>query len=84
MLVCLDCGALFEESITHTERHGLDSPPYETTDCCPKCKSEAIREALSCDACQDYISYDVPFIKTSEGRIYCNNCYLEYDYDDIF
>lgn len=29
MMVCLDCESLFERERAITERHGLDTPPYE-------------------------------------------------------
>lgn len=37
MLVCAECGHLFEEPRRVVDRHGLDTPPYEVTYVCPSC-----------------------------------------------
>ena len=37
MLLCLDCEALFDDPNQYVEKHGLDSPPYETVYGCPCC-----------------------------------------------
>ena len=42
MLICVDCGSLFEQARTIVERHGLDTPPYEELRACPRCWSTAI------------------------------------------
>lgn len=36
---CLDCNCIFEEPRSITEKHGLDSPPYEICSVCPVCLS---------------------------------------------
>lgn len=36
----MDCGYRFEQAIAITEKHNLSSPPYETINVCPACKSE--------------------------------------------
>lgn len=45
MYECVDCGYIFEEDdrVLYTERHGLDSPPYEQWWGCPMCAG-AFRE----------------------------------------
>ena len=35
MLICGECGSLFERARTIVERHGLDTPPYEELLVCP-------------------------------------------------
>ena len=40
MLICLDCGAIFEQARIVFERHGLDTPPYEELLVCPRCEAE--------------------------------------------
>ncbi len=37
MYKCSECNFEFDEPEQFEERHGLDSPPYEKTDGCPKC-----------------------------------------------
>ena len=44
MYTCIDCGYSFKETKTITEKHGLSSPPYETINVCPACKSENYRK----------------------------------------
>lgn len=37
MYVCLDCQKTFETPKYWMDKHGLDSPPYETWRGCPYC-----------------------------------------------
>jgi hypothetical protein len=61
MYVCLDCQHIFEEGKHYVEAHGLDAPPYEEFDGCPKCGGAYV-EAKKCDCCGEYITGD--YIKT--------------------
>lgn len=71
LLICIECGHNFEEPIHWKEKHGLDTPPYEECDGCPRCGG-AYTEAHRCDCCDEWISDD--YIKTEDGKRYCNDC----------
>lgn len=52
MFICNDCGCEFEKSDLLTEKHGLDSPPYEKICVCPKCKSTNFKKITRfCQCC---------------------------------
>ena len=51
MLICGECGSLFERARTIVERHGLDTPPYEELLVCPCCGETSIFPACRCDLC---------------------------------
>lgn len=70
---CLDCDNVFDNPLIVCERHGLDTPPYEEIYTCPKCKSAEILDAFQCDGCGEYVCDN--FIKTTNGKIFCDNCY---------
>lgn len=72
MYVCVDCGAVFEESVHYVETHCLDTPPYEEYDGCPKCGGY-YTEAFLCDCCGEWI--DGPYVKTVNDYRYCEDCY---------
>ena len=59
MFKCCECGNLFEEGeqAVWEERHGLDSPPYETWSGCPVCHGD-YEEAYQCKKCGDWHSKD--------------------------
>lgn len=44
MFKCLDCKHEFDTPDTYEERHGLDTPPYESVAICPECKSTEFTE----------------------------------------
>lgn len=44
MYKCNDCGATFDEPKVVYERHGLDCPPYERWDVCPRCGENSFDE----------------------------------------
>lgn len=71
VFVCIECGRTFETPDYWTETHGLDTPPYEEFSACPYCGSD-YTEAKRCDCCDEWISDD--YIKTEDGKRYCNNC----------
>ena len=73
MFICLDCGLIFSEPVKYTERHGLDTPPYEQFSGCPDCGG-AYDKTYQCDACGCWIGDD--YIKVSGYRI-CSDCYEE-------
>ena len=72
MLICLDCGCVFDEPKHWIETHGLDSPPYEEWDGCPSCGG-AYAETYKCDGCNDWICGT--YAETKNGNKYCENCY---------
>ena len=80
MLICLDCGALFEQARTIVERHGLDTPPYEELQTCPRCLSTAICPTYRCDLCGEWISGG--YIKTLDGDRICDECHTRRDVSD--
>lgn len=45
MYECQDCGHIFEVAAKVTERHGLDTPPFEEYGVCPACSSQFFRKA---------------------------------------
>ena len=72
MLVCIDCGQLFESPKHYAERHNLEAGPYEEWDGCPYCNG-AYTEAYECDGCGEWITGE--YIKTKNNERYCENCY---------
>lgn len=71
--VCLECGYLFKEPKRFTERHGLDSPPYEDWLGCPACGGD-FAPIVRCDGCGDVITGTYVLISPT-GERYCENCY---------
>lgn len=80
MLICRDCGALFEQAAILIERHGLDTPPYEELLACPRCRSTDIHHAHRCDVCGEWI--DSGYIKTADGNHICDECYTRHDIEE--
>ncbi len=80
MYVCLDCGKLFDSPKKIIEKHGLDSPPYEEFYACPKCGGAYV-ETTICNVCGNYITND--YIETADGNIYCENCYILKNVEDL-
>lgn len=71
MYVCLDCEILFKTPTVYTEKHGLDSPPYEMRNGCPSCGGSYVK-AMFCDGCEVPIVGDYAHI--NNGLNYCENC----------
>ncbi len=46
MYKCNECNAEFEKPLTVTEQHGLDTPPYEKLEACPRCRTSTDFSAL--------------------------------------
>lgn len=78
MLVCKDCGQLFDKPQEWEEHHGLSSPPYEKFSGCPFC-SGTYAEAKQCDGCGEYIIGK--YIRTVDNTFYCEDCFSEFDTD---
>ena len=80
MFRCCECGNLFEEGeqAVWEERHGLDSPPYETMSGCPVCKGD-YEEVHQCEECGDWHTEDELY----DGL--CERCLREtINYDTFF
>jgi len=79
--ICLKCRRTFENLGYWEERHGLDTPPYEKTYCCPLCKSTDYIEYIGrCSLCGSDI-FD-KYIVLDTGEKYCSECYTEYDVNE--
>lgn len=48
--ICRDCGETFDEPKHYTERHGLETGPFEKLSCCPFCGG-SYEEAVACELC---------------------------------
>ena len=80
MLICLDCGAIFEQARIVFERHGLDTPPYEKISMCPFCGGVSLRNAYPCSICGGWITGS--HIITLDGQRICDGCYIRYEGPD--
>lgn len=82
MLVCLECGQVFDEDSVDIWEEGRGE--YWGTSCsekisgCPCCKGP-YTEAHRCTYCGDWINGD--YIKINGDR-YCENCYDKYELGD--
>ena len=74
LLVCTECGHLFEEPTRWQETHGLDSGPYENYSGCPHCYG-AYTEAFICNCCEEWIVDN--YIKTENDQRFCSNCFCD-------
>lgn len=73
MYICLDCGCLFSEPKHYVETHGLDDPPYEEWNGCPRCGG-AYAETYKCDGCNDWLCGT--YAETKNGNKYCKRCFI--------
>lgn len=80
MLICVECGSLFEHARQVYERHGLDTPPYEELHVCPACGGTNLHQAHRCDVCGEWITGS--YIKTLDGNRICEDCYTNRDVED--
>ena len=82
MLVCLECGHVFDEddAAVWKEDRGeyWGAPCFETISGCPRCKG-AYTETHRCHCCGEWINGD--YIKI-DGDRYCENCYDKYELGD--
>ena len=54
MLICPECGFLFEEPARYGEIHTeLDDKAIEYFSCCPNCGDTNFEEAVRCDYCEE-------------------------------
>ena len=72
MLVCLDCGNIFDEPKRWEETHGLEYGPYEHWSGCPDCGGAYV-EAHRCDGCGEWIATET-YVKMGNER-YCEDCF---------
>lgn len=79
MYLCLDCESVFEEPKYYTEKHDLDSPPYETWTGCPYCSGAYVKTTLCCQ-CEDWVTGK--YIKLDDYTVICENCYEIKDIED--
>lgn len=70
--ICRDCNYVFNTPKRYKERHGLESPPYETMQCCPKCGG-SYTAALECDRCGNYFAADE--MHSLLGDYLCEECF---------
>lgn len=80
MYLCLDCGRLFEEPKSYTEKHNLDTPPYEHWSGCPVCSGGYV-ETMKCDVCDEWIVGE--YIKLKNNTFVCENCYDVKSVEDL-
>lgn len=76
IFICLECGHIFDEPKICTEKHGLDSPPYETYSACPYCEG-TFTKAHECDSCGEWIVGS--YIKLNSGERICEDCHTTYE-----
>jgi hypothetical protein len=71
MFICLDCGEIFEEPGTFSQRHPYgEGYATETLACCPYCGS-SFAEAEQCTVCGEWFEkYDI-----TDGL--CDECVKE-------
>lgn len=80
MMLCVECGALFEQGKVAVEKHGLDSPPYEEYLVCPSCGGSNLHHARRCDVCNEWITSS--YVLTLEGQRICEDCYTQHDVEN--
>ena len=81
MLICKDCGAVFEEPATVTETHGFTDVLYEQVSVCPDCGSTSYVEAVECDCCGKWYAKEDTEV-TYAGEAVCPDCLCDLD-DEI-
>ena len=80
MLVCVECGHLFDEEkiAVWQESRGeyWGVPCFESVGGCPICKGHFV-DAHRCDCCGEWINSS--YIKLENGKRICEDCYTEYE-----
>lgn len=74
--VCLECGHTFDTPKKWTERHGLETPPYEELTGCPACGGAYI-ELRRCAACNNPITGEYVHIPSLDSD-FCEDCYTHH------
>ena len=74
--LCCECNLIFDEPKVWTNKHGLDTPPYERYAGCPVCGG-TFATTYKCDACGEWIVSE--YVKTDDGQRFCENCYHTYE-----
>lgn len=83
MFICLECEHIFNENEVATweedrgEFWGVSCS--ESMSGCPKCGGDYVK-AHRCDCCDEWITNS--YIKTENGKRYCENCYVVMDLED--
>ena len=72
MFICYECEHIFSEPKIWTEKHGLDTPPFEHYSGCPSCGG-AFAETYKCDCCGNWIVGE--YAELTDGSRYCEECY---------
>lgn len=80
MYICLYCEKVFEEPGHYVEHHGDYEMPGEIFYGCPFCDGSYV-EAIECDGCGEYIVGD--YIETADGNVYCEECYMFKNIEDL-
>ena len=86
MYKCKECGQVFGECEVITERHNLDTPPFEKMSVCPHCKKNnyisLIRNEFSrteaIEQCAEALMYMNIFAKKVNG-ILSEKCLVDFD-----
>ena len=80
MFVCMECGHIFDDEEVDIWEDPIGEfwgvPCSVTTSGCPLCSGDYTK-TYKCDCCGEYIVGD--YIKTSNGKRFCENCYCGYE-----
>ena len=80
MLVCKECGEVFEDPNEYVNRHVPENYLYnEHYTGCPYCGGAYV-EAQICDCCGDYITGDFVVI---DDQVYCDNCFTLHNISEL-
>lgn len=79
IFLCYDCNLTFDEPKIWTNKHGLDTPPYEEYAGCPFCGG-SFALTYRCNSCGEWIVGE--YVKTDSGQRFCENCYNTYEIGD--
>ena len=71
--ICRDCGATFDEPRHYTERHGLETGPYEELTCCPFCGG-SYEKAVACECCGRFIPESEACLTDDLQCTLCTDC----------
>lgn len=78
--ICLECEGEFDEPKKTTERHNVDSPPYEKFLVCPYCGGQYVPKH-TCVHCGHTLTDVYLFVKMTGERI-CKDCVIEYQFGE--